>query len=98
MNDFISHAEIAPDVATLVWDLDGTLLDSFSIYRSCLNQTLREHGMREISEQILRNHHHGFIEEAIAEVLGETGQTVSERELATIFTPQCIHERRALRR
>lgn len=79
------HAEIPADTTTLVWDLDGTLLDSFGIYQACLNQTLREHGLHEVPEQVLRNNHHGFIDDTIAQVLRETGQAVSEDKLAAII-------------
>jgi len=68
-----------------VWDLDGTLLDSFGIYRDCLNKVLRQHHRPEVSEQILRNNHHGFIEDSIADVLGEAGQKITEAELAEII-------------
>jgi phosphoglycolate phosphatase-like HAD superfamily hydrolase len=77
--------EIASDVQTLVWDLDGTLLDSFGIYRDCLNETLRNAGRPEIAESIFRNHHHGFIEDSIADVLTEAGQPYTDDELANII-------------
>src|SRR6266496_2652229 len=76
---------IAPSVQTIVWDLDGTLLDSFGIYRDCLNEVLRKLGRTEIDEQIFRNHHHGFIEDSIANVLHEAGQTTTKAELAEII-------------
>jgi len=77
--------EIAPDIQTVVWDLDGTLLDSFGIYRDCLNEVLRKLGRPEIHEQIFRNNHHGFIEDSIANVLYESGQTTTKAELAEII-------------
>lgn len=77
--------EIASDIQTIVWDLDGTLLDSFGIYRDCLNEVLRKLGRPEIQEQIFRNNHHGFIEDSIANVLHEAGQATSKDELAEII-------------
>jgi len=77
--------KIASDVQTIVWDLDGTLLDSFGIYRDCLNEVLRKIGRPEIHEQIFRNNHHGFIEDSIANVLHEAGQTTTKAELAEII-------------
>jgi phosphoglycolate phosphatase-like HAD superfamily hydrolase len=78
-------AVIGADVETIVWDLDGTLLDSFGIYRDCLNQTLRERGRPEVPETVLRNHHHGFIEDSIVEALAETGAVYGSAERAAIF-------------
>jgi phosphoglycolate phosphatase-like HAD superfamily hydrolase len=78
-------AKIGSGVQTLVWDLDGTLLDSFGIYRDCLNEVLREHGLPEASEQILRLNHHGFIEDSIADVLSDMGQEVTKVKLAEII-------------
>ncbi len=78
-------AEIAPNIQTLIWDLDGTLLDSFGIYRDCLNEVPRERGRPEAPEHILRNNHHGHIEESIANALQDMEQKVSETELAEIM-------------
>lgn len=78
-------AKIAPDVQTIIWDLDGTLLDSFGIYRDCLNEVLRTMGRPEISEEIFRNNHHGFIEDSIANVLEEAGQKLSKSELSAVI-------------
>lgn len=77
--------EIASDIQTIIWDLDGTFLDSFGIYRNCLNEVLRKLGRPEINEQIFRNNHHGFIEDSIANVLREAGQTTAKAELAEII-------------
>lgn len=78
--------EIASDIQTIVWDLDGTILDSFGIYRDCLNEVLRKLGRSEIHEQIFRNNHHGFIEDSIANVLREAGQATTKIELAEIIS------------
>lgn len=78
-------ATINPHVQSIIWDLDGTLLDSFGIYRDCLNEVLRQHSQPEAPEQILRNNHHAHIEESIASVLQDMGQKVSAAELAQIM-------------
>lgn len=81
-----SSVEITHDTQTVVWDLDGTLLDSFSIYRDCLNEVLRKFGRPEVHERILRNNHHGFIEASIANVLQEANQEFTDRELSEIIS------------
>src|SRR5690242_8377074 len=78
-------AEIATDIQTIVWDLDGTLLDSFGIYRDCLNEVLQNHGRPVIEERVYRNNHHGHIEDSIADVLREAGQTTTPAELSQII-------------
>lgn len=77
--------KIIPSIQTLVWDLDGTLLDSFGIYRDCLNEVLRQLNRPEVPERILRNNHHGFIEDSIADVLREAGQKLRKDELAEVI-------------
>jgi phosphoglycolate phosphatase-like HAD superfamily hydrolase len=76
---------ISPDTQTIVWDLDGTLLNSFGILRDCLNEALRKRNMPEAPEDILRNNHHGFIEDSIANVLKEMGLTVFKDDFAGIM-------------
>jgi phosphoglycolate phosphatase-like HAD superfamily hydrolase len=79
------QSPITSGVKTIVWDLDGTLLDSFGIYRACLNDVLREKGRPEAPEEILRNNHHGHIEESVAGVLQDMGQEVTADEMAEIM-------------
>lgn len=83
--DILGRMNISADIKTIVWDLDGTLLDSFGIYRDCLNETLRGLGRSEIDEQIFRNNHHGSIEDSIASVLHEAGQKCTKIELGEII-------------
>jgi len=72
-------------VQTIIWDLDGTLLDSFGIYQDCLNSALRKNGHPEASEHVLRHNHHGTLEDSIANVLRDMHQTVNEEQLAAII-------------
>ncbi len=79
-------AEIEPDTKTIIWDFDGTLLDSFGIYRDCLNEVLKDRGMPEATEKILRQNHHGHIVESIVGPLQDMSLDASEHELAEIMT------------
>jgi phosphoglycolate phosphatase-like HAD superfamily hydrolase len=79
------RVEIMSDLQTIIWDLDGTLLDSFGIYRDCLNEVLRTLCRPEVTERIFRNNHHGSIEESIANVLQEAEQKVTKAELSEII-------------
>ena len=81
----MTTVKIPSNIHTLVWDLDGTLLDSFGIYRDCLNEVLVTLGRPKAPEAVLRNNHHGHIEESIADGLREMKQKVTEAELAEII-------------
>ena|SRR3981081_3655134 len=76
---------IGSDIQTIIWDLDGTLLDSFGIYSECLNKVLSQHNMPIAQEAVLRQNHHGTIEDSIANILNDMRQHVSEQELAGII-------------
>ncbi|EDK72367.1 HAD-superfamily hydrolase, subfamily IA, variant 1 [candidate division TM7 genomosp. GTL1] len=76
---------IPSHIQTIVWDLDGTLLDSFGIYRDCLNEVLQKLGKPEVPEVVLRHNHHGFIEDSIANALKEAGQKLTKNELARVI-------------
>lgn len=82
MTDFV---KIAPDVQTLIWDFDGTLLDSFSIYSGCLNEVLHRLGRPGISEEFFRNNYHGSLEDSITNVLREAGHKLTATELAEVI-------------
>jgi len=56
-----------------------------AFYRDCLNQALREHSLPGVDETVLRNHHHGFIEDSIVEGLVESGYSYDTDKQALIF-------------
>jgi phosphoglycolate phosphatase-like HAD superfamily hydrolase len=76
---------IGKDIQTILWDLDGTILDSFSIYRDCLNKALLKNDRRAAPEYILRNNHHSLLEDSIIGTLHEMGESISGRELLKII-------------
>ena len=80
-----TSTEISSNIQTVIWDLDGTLLDSFGIYRDCLNEVLHALDRSKIPETVFRKNHHGFIEDSIADVIREGGQAVTNTELAEII-------------
>lgn len=77
-------ATIASSIETVLWDLDGTILDSFHIYESSLNKALHEQGISSVPAHILRNHHHGSLEESISGALREMGHILSQSDVALI--------------
>jgi phosphoglycolate phosphatase-like HAD superfamily hydrolase len=77
--------EVGVQINTVLWDLDGTLLDSFGIYRDCLNEVLRRRSRPEVPEEVLRQNYYGFIEDSILGALQDAGQTVPAPELEDII-------------
>jgi phosphoglycolate phosphatase-like HAD superfamily hydrolase len=67
---------------TLIWDLDGTLLDSFGIHEDILAQVLPRHGLVVPPREVIMAHFHGRLHESIGSLLGNA---VTEQQLAAII-------------
>jgi phosphoglycolate phosphatase-like HAD superfamily hydrolase len=67
-------------VATILWDLDGTLIDSFGIFEEVLNDILSSHSKVILPTEELRKNFHGTLEESISATVGK----VSSMELAAL--------------
>lgn len=71
-------------IKTILWDLDGTMLDSFGILKDILGEIVPVHGLSLPADAEMRTHFHGSLVESIAnivrlEVDNETvGQILSE--------------------
>jgi phosphoglycolate phosphatase-like HAD superfamily hydrolase len=57
-------------VKGIVWDLDGTLIDSFGIFEKILLEVVEESGHAMPSEEELRLNYHGSLEATIKKTLG----------------------------
>ena len=58
------------NVTAIVWDLDGTLLNSFEIFGEILADVVKDLGLAMPSRQERIIHYHGSLEESIQNVLG----------------------------
>jgi phosphoglycolate phosphatase len=58
----------------LVFDLDGTLVDTLPDLTDALNQALREHGRAPVSSELVRGSLHGGIETSVEAALGRPGE------------------------
>lgn len=54
----------------VIWDLDGTVLDSFGIYCDLLAKVAPLHGFEVPAPEILRANFHGSLEDSINQALG----------------------------
>lgn len=73
-------------VRTIIWDLDGTILNSTKSGDRCLKQAFEYVGLPEPSEEILQGHRHSTLEGSIAGVLGDMGQPVDDVRLGVIIS------------
>jgi phosphoglycolate phosphatase-like HAD superfamily hydrolase len=70
-------------ITTIIWDLDGTLLDSFGIYVDAMREILPQHGFEFPGEDIIAANYHGSLEDAIN---GAMGNTLSPEQVDAVKT------------
>ncbi|HWT55989.1 MAG TPA: HAD family hydrolase [Candidatus Microsaccharimonas sp.] len=54
----------------IIWDLDGTILDSLGVFEETLKLILPQHGLPLPSVEVMAANFHGSLEDSIAGVLG----------------------------
>ena len=65
-------------MTALIWDLDGTLLDSYGVIVSSLRQTLAELGMDMDGEEIRRRATEGSVSDVVRFAEAKTGRPFRE--------------------
>ena len=63
---------------TFIWDLDGTLLDSYGVIVSSLHQTLEDLGVPMDESEIRRLATEGSVSDVVRRAAAETGRTFQE--------------------
>lgn len=63
---------------TFIWDLDGTLLDSYGVIVSSLHQTLEELGVPMDESEIRRLATEGSVSDVVRRAAAETGRAFQE--------------------
>jgi phosphoglycolate phosphatase-like HAD superfamily hydrolase len=58
------------NVKGIVWDLDGTLLDSFGIFESIIADVVEESGHPMPTREYMLDNYHGSLEETVQQILG----------------------------
>lgn len=61
---------VTVEAKSIIWDLDGTLIDSFGIYTEVLAEILPQYGWPMPPEQTLIENYHGSLTDTISNVLG----------------------------
>jgi len=67
-------------IDTIIWDLDGTLIDSFAIYSDILAEVLKQHGLPVPSAKMISHNYHGRLNDSINDALGG----IEEKQLTQI--------------
>lgn len=58
------------NVKGIIWDLDGTLIDSFAIFEGILAQVVEEKGLVMPTSEMIMHNYHGSLEDSIGNSLG----------------------------
>lgn len=74
-------AQIPKNIKTIIWDLDGTILDSFSIFTELLCEVLPRYSKKVPTRDDMLLHFHGTMESAVAEMLNHE---VTDEEVTKI--------------
>ena len=73
---------IIKNVKGIIWDLDGTLINSFDIFEQIIADMVRESGHPMPSRDYIFHNYHGSLEETIQQILG----VKSAKELDKLIT------------
>lgn len=67
------------NVKGLVWDLDGTLLDSFGIFEQIITDVVAESGHKMPTHEFMLSNYHGSLEDTVQNILGiDSAQELDE--------------------
>ena len=77
-----------PGIETMVWDLDGTLIDSFSIFAEITQVVLAQQGLQVPSIETLAENFHGNLEDSINNAAGGLSDRQLERVVAAFLNIQ----------
>jgi phosphoglycolate phosphatase-like HAD superfamily hydrolase len=79
------------NVKGIVWDLDGTLLDSFSIFERVIADVVEESGHKMPSHEYMLKNYHGSLEETVQRILGIQSSKELGKVISTFYKKQEHH-------
>ena len=79
------------NVKGIVWDLDGTLLDSFGIFEQVLADVVQQSGHVMPTREYMLNNYHGSLEETVQRVLGIGSAEELDEVISSFLEKQETH-------
>jgi phosphoglycolate phosphatase-like HAD superfamily hydrolase len=64
------RVKIGPEIRAIVWDFDGTLIDSFHIVKEIIDEITEAEKLTPITEAFLMQNYHGLMHETLHTALG----------------------------
>lgn len=71
-------SEVQYNAAGIVWDFDGTLLDSFKLQESVLTEVLQRRGMAIPAHEVFVHNYHGRLIDSVQGICGVEGDLLQE--------------------
>lgn len=82
---------IDQETTSLIWDLDGTLLDSFGVFQEVLAEILPTHDLLLPPLEVLVNNYHGSLADSISNALGGLEEPELKALVQDFLTAQNSH-------
>lgn len=76
------------NVKGIVWDLDGTLLDSFGIFEQIVADVVKESGHAMPTHEYMLSNFHGSLQETVQRILGTVSTAELDSTIATFLKHQ----------
>jgi phosphoglycolate phosphatase-like HAD superfamily hydrolase len=73
------------NIKGIVWDMDGTLFDSFSTFENIISDVVKDSGHEMPSRESILENYHGSLEEILQKILG-IGSATELEKVIEIFT------------
>lgn len=78
-------------VKGIVWDLDGTLLNSFDVFEQVINDVVNEHGYTMPSRDFILKNYHGSLEETVQRMLNINSAEELNKVMNSFINKQGYH-------
>lgn len=79
------------NVKGIVWDLDGTLLDSFGIFEQIIADVVKDSGHTMPSRQFMLKNYHGSLEETVQRILDINSAEALDQVINSFLAKQQRH-------
>ena len=85
--------EIDKNVSTIIWDLDGTMIDSFEVYAALLAQAAQQNDLPVPERKVIVANYHGRLADSISNTLGLSNEQQLNRVVSDfIFAQKTVYD------